>query len=331
MPVVGLVHGEPGERHLEPHVVVERHEPFRQTGVVGMVDQRLSPPVLLDVAGASQQRLEIAVLGNELCRRLHPDARYARNVVGGIPDQRLHLDDLARWHPEFLDHLRDADLAILHGVVHDDAIGHELHQVLVGGDDGRGRARLAGLAHVGGDQVVRLEAGLLQARQVEGAHRGADQRKLGTQVIGRVGSVCLVVRIHVGPECLLRLVEHDRQVARPLVRFHVAHQLPQHVAEAEHGVDLQPVGFARQWRQRVIGAEYVGGAVDQKDVIATLRRPGLDGCGGFGARGGFGGHAPDLTLPTRFRHPSVRRGRRCLLLNLIKYRARDRIRAVLTT
>jgi hypothetical protein len=66
------------------------------------------------------------------------------------------------------------------------------------------------------------------------------------------------------------------------LRRHVAQQLPQHVAEAEHGIDLQPVGFAVQRRQRVIGAENVGGTVDQEDVVAF--GGGFDG-GGFG--GGF--------------------------------------------
>ena len=213
MPVVGFVHGEPGERHLELHVVVECHELLRQPRVsaLSISDCRRLSCLMSPARASSVSRSPYSAMS---CAAVFtPMPGHARNVVGGIPDQRLHLDDLPRRHPEFLDHLRDADLAILHGVVHDDAIGHELHQVLVGGDDGRGRARLAGLAHVGGDQVVRLEARLLQARQVEGAHRLADQRELGAEVIGRVGSVGLVVRIHVGPECLLRLVEHDREVA----------------------------------------------------------------------------------------------------------------------
>ena len=68
-------------------------------------------------------------------------------------------------------------------------------------------------------------------------------------------------------------------------------QLPQHVAEAEHGVDLQPVRLAGQRRQRVIGAEDVARAVDQEDVVALLERAGDGGVGGggFGGRGLCGG------------------------------------------
>ena len=49
-------------------------------------------------------------------------------------------------------------------------------------------------------------------------------------------------------------------------------QLPQHVAEAEHGIDLQPVRLAVERRQRVIGAENVARAVDQEDVVALFQR-----------------------------------------------------------
>ena len=78
---------------------------------------------------------------------------------------------------------------------------------------------------------------------------------------------------------------------------HVAQQLPQHVAEAEHGIDLQPVGFAVQRRQRVIGAENVGGTVDQKDMVALLQ--GLDGSGLGGGFGGCFRHGRNLGIFAR--------------------------------
>ncbi len=65
-------------------------------------------------------------------------------------------------------------------------------------------------------------------------------------------------------------VEHHGEVRGLLLRLHVAQKLPQHIAEAEYGVELQPVRFAVDRRQRVIGAENVAGAVDQKDVVAFL-------------------------------------------------------------
>ena len=46
--------------------------------------------------------------------------------------------------------------------------------------------------------------------------------------------------------------------------FHTMLQKP------EHGADRQPVGFAVQRRQRVIGAENVAGAVDEEEMIALF-------------------------------------------------------------
>ena len=87
-------------------------------------------------------------------------------------------------------------------------------------------------------------------------------------------------------------VEHHREMGRALVGLHVVEQLPQHVAEAEHGVDLQPVRLARERRQRMVGAEDVARAVDQEDVVALFERPGNGrglGGGSFGGGGSYGG------------------------------------------
>src|SRR5262249_60173785 len=90
---------------------------------------------------------------------------------------------------------------------------------------------------------------------------------------------------------------------RPLLLLHLAHQLPEHVAEAEHGVDLQAVGLAVERRQRVVSAENVGGAVDQEDVIAFHRGATRNGRGLRGAGcAGLGGHGADLTPRTDVRH-----------------------------
>ena len=121
---------------LERHVVLQRHELARDARLLGELDQLLAALGLLDLAGARQQRIEIAVFVDQLGRRLDADARHARHVVGRIAGQRLHVDDLVGRHAELLDHLVAADRLGLHGVEHDDAGAHQLHQVLVGRDDG---------------------------------------------------------------------------------------------------------------------------------------------------------------------------------------------------
>ena len=270
--MVGLVHGEIADRHVELHAIVERDQFFRQPRFLRVLDQRLPALVLLDLASARQQRFEVAIFADQLRRGLDADAGHARHVVGRIADQRLHLDDLVRRHAEFFDHRGAADPLVLHGVEHDDAVADELHQILIRRDDGGGGAGFAGLPHIGRDQIVGLEAVLFEARQIEGVHRLADELELRAQIVGRIGPVRFVIGIHRGAEGLFRLVEHHREVGRLFIRLHVAQQLPQHVAEAEHRVELQPVGFAVDRRQRVIGAKNIAGAVDQEDVIAFLQR-----------------------------------------------------------
>ena len=72
----------------------------------------------------------------------------------------------------------------------------------------------AGFAHIGRDQVVGLEAGLLEARQVEGAHGVADQPELRNEVGGRIRPVRLVVGIELVAEGMFRLVEHHGEMGR---------------------------------------------------------------------------------------------------------------------
>jgi hypothetical protein len=86
--------------------------------------------------------------------------------------------------------------------------------------------------------VVGLEAALFEARQIEGADRLADQRKLRNQVVRRRWPMRLVVGIKLVAECDFRLVEDDGEVGRPVIRRHVAQQLPEHIAKTEHGIDL---------------------------------------------------------------------------------------------
>ena len=90
----------------------------------------------------------------------------------------------------------------------------------------------------------------------------------GMRSSGGASRLRLVFGIHFGAEGLFGFVEHHREMRRLLLRLHVAQELPQHVAEAEHGIDLQAVGLAVERRQRVIGAEDVARSVDQEDVVA---------------------------------------------------------------
>ena len=155
----------------------------------------------------------------------------------------------------------------------DTVCADELHQILVGRDDGGVAADLAGQPRIGGDQVVGLETFHLDAGQVEGARRLADQPELRDEILRRRRAVGLVFGIEVVAEGFGRIVEDHREMRRRDADRGVARilqQLPHHVAEAEHRADRQPVGFAVERRQRMIGAEDVAGAVDEEEMVALF-------------------------------------------------------------
>ncbi len=253
------------------HVVLQPDQFARNARLVGIVDDRLPAFLLLDLAGAGKQRVEVAELFEKLRGGLLADARHARHVVDGIAHHRLQVDHLFGRHAPFLDDFGNADLTVLHRVVHRDCLADELHQILVGGDDGRVGARLAGLPRIGGDDVVGLETLHLDAGQAERAGGFPDQPELRNEVFRRRRAVRLVVGIKLVAEGFRRIVEDDREMARHHADIGVArvlHQLPHHVAEAEHRVGRQPVRFAVERRQGVIGAEDVAGAVDEEEMVA---------------------------------------------------------------
>ena len=161
-------------------------------------------------------------------------------------------------------------LPVLHGVDHEHAGADQLHQVLVGGNDGDVAAGLDRLLRVGGDQIVGLVALLLDAGHVEGTRRVADDGELRHEVFRCGRAVGLVVGVDVVAERLAGIVEDHRQVGRLVLVARILEQLPQHLAEAVNRAGRQPVGGAREGRQRMVGAEDVARPVDKEDVVAFL-------------------------------------------------------------
>jgi hypothetical protein len=183
------------ELHVERHVGAQFDELTGNTRQFGIGDDVFAALDLLDLAGAGEQRFEIAELFQQLGCGLRADARNTGHVVGRIAGHRLQVDHLFRRHAPFLDDLGNADLLVLHRSYICTFGSDELHQVLVGGDDGDiVAAGFAGLAGIGGDDVVGLEAFHLDAGQVEGARRMADQAELRDQVFRRGRTVGLVER-----------------------------------------------------------------------------------------------------------------------------------------
>ena len=268
-PVLRLQY-QPVQIDIERHIGAQFHELARKERLFPVFDDVLAALGLLDFAGAGQQRFEIAVFFQQLRRRLRTDAGDARNIIDRIARQSLQVDHLFRRHAPFLDHIGNADLLVLHAVIHVDVVANELHQVLVGGNDGDVAALFRRHAGIGGDDIVGLEAFGLDAGQVEGHRRLADQTELRDQFFRRRRAVRLVFREKLLAEGFRGIVENDREMGgcdahRGIAR--IGDELPQHVAEAGHGADGQAVRFAGERRQRVKRAENEAGAVDEEEMI----------------------------------------------------------------
>ena len=94
----------------------------------------------------------------------------------------------------------------------------------------------------------------------------ADQRELRDQVLGRRRAVRLVLVVHLVAERMLRLVEDDRHVGRPVGLVQPVGQLPQHGRIAIDRADGSAVAVGQR-RQPVIGAENVARPVDEIEVV----------------------------------------------------------------
>ena len=181
---IGIGHRQFLEGRGQGRLVVQLDEPAGQADLVGELQEDLAALLLADFPGPGEQGLQVAVFVDQQGRGLHPDARGAGDIVHRVAAQGLDLHHLVRKDAELLDHLFRTDTEVLHGVEHGDALADQLHEVLVGGDDGHLAARLADQAGIGGDQVVGLEARLLKGVDAEGPGRLPHPGDLGHQVLG---------------------------------------------------------------------------------------------------------------------------------------------------
>ena len=265
---LGFAHLKFVERDIDGGLRVQRHQPFRQADLVGESDQRLAALGLGNFTCPFKKRLQTPEFIYKKCGGLDPDAGRAGNVVDTVTGQRLHIDHALGAHAELgLDPLA-VDAQILHRIEHLDAAADKLHQILVGTDDGAAPPRLAGLAGERGDDVVGLVILQLQARDVEGARRLARQRDLGAQILGHGLAVGLVEVIHIVAERVAALVKHHGGMGGRIWAGIGLDHAVDHVAKARHRADGQTIGFARERRQRMIGAEDKGRAIDEMQVMS---------------------------------------------------------------
>ena len=106
-----------------------------------------------------EQRLEVAIGGDQVLRTFLTDAGDALDVVDRVPHQRDDVDNLRGLDTEPLfDAGRVVPRTVFFWVVDLDAVVNELEEVLVPGHDRHVEASLSRLRRQRPDHVVGLEA-----------------------------------------------------------------------------------------------------------------------------------------------------------------------------
>ena len=227
---------------------------------------------LLDVV---EHVLERAVLRDELAGGLVPDARDARNVVGGVALEPDEIGDLVGPDPVArLDPLGRVDVDVAHAARRHhqaDVLRDELERVAVGRDDARLDPGLVGARRERRDHVVRLPALELEIPVAERLHDRPQVRELLAEQVRHRPAAFLVddvrglgLRRAVHRPC----VPGDRDALRPVV----GEELEEHVREAEQRVGGEALArreFLGQREERSIG-EVV--AVDEEELGVARRR-----------------------------------------------------------
>ncbi len=213
---IGLLQAQPLDRHHERHILLEPDQLARKLRLQRKFREPLAPLGLLDLVGPLEQRVEVAVLVDQLGGGLDADARHARHIVGGIAGQRLHVDDLVGRHTELLPYLVGPDAArwvfmvssmVMPGLT--SCIRSLSEETMV-----TSPPRSQRLHGVGGNEIIGLVALLLDAGDVEGFDGVADQPELRDQLLGHGRAVRLVILVDFVAEGLLAVVEDDGNVGR---------------------------------------------------------------------------------------------------------------------
>ena len=253
------------ERILQGRIADQFDQPARQPRLVGMLDQIVSHLRRLHLGGCGEHRLDVAKFLDQLRRGLGADAGNAGDIVDAVAHQGEHLADLLGRNAEFLDHLLAADAAVVHRIEHVEPGLDQLHQILVGRDDGDlpplGQGRLG----IAGDDVVSLQPHFLEAGDGEGAGGVADQRELRHQFGRRRRPVRLILVVHLVAERAFRRVQDDGEMGRPVRLVEAVGELPEHGRIAIDRADIQAV-LVGQRRQPMESAEDVGRTVDEIEM-----------------------------------------------------------------
>ena len=257
---VGLDAARVLELEGQRHVGAQGREALREARRLGVLAQRVARACAGHLFDVVEQALEVPPLADQLRRPLGTDPLHAGDVVARVADQRAQVADPLRRHAKALLHLGGAEARVLYPVEQGHPLAHELHQVLVGGDDRDLRVRRRALDE-GRDHVVGLDVLHLEDRDPVRLDQLAHDRDLRREILG----LGLAARLVPGEEAMseglaARVEDHDQDVG-----LLVAQHLAEHVDEAVGGVRGRAVGRA-QSGDREEGAVEGVGAVDEDDL-----------------------------------------------------------------
>ena len=212
-----------------------------------------------------EDAVEVAVLGQQLGRRLLPHARDTGEVVGRVAAQRGQQHVLRRRDAGALE---DARLVVERVVAHPPLVvehAHvgvldELEAVAVARHDHDLALARHRLGRQRGDDVVGLEARRLDDRDGQRGHDVADHVELRRQQPGRLGPPGLVVLEDLVAERGPRGVEGDRE-GRGLL---LADQVDEHGGEAVHRVGHDAGGGGQRVGEGEVGPEGERHAIEQQ-------------------------------------------------------------------
>jgi hypothetical protein len=198
--------------------------------------------------------------------RFLPDAADAGDVVDRVPHEPEHIGHARGRDAEPALDLGHADAAVAKRVEEGRALVDELHHVLVAGDDDRLHARSGRLRRQRADDVVRLDAPLLDDGEPQGCHQSPDVGDLGTELLRHRATALLVPCVQRIPEGLPGGVEDHRHVVGGLL----AEQLRDHLRKAQDGVRRQPARGAER-REGVERAVDIAAPIDQVQAERVAR------------------------------------------------------------
>ena len=115
---IRVSHSRIFERNLNINICFQCNEFEREPRIINIGHHLFTATLLRDFITALEQCFQIPKMLKQNNSRLNPNPRNTWNIINGVSSEGLNFYDLLRPHAKFLNHLRNADLLVFHGVEH---------------------------------------------------------------------------------------------------------------------------------------------------------------------------------------------------------------------